>query len=243
MLRVCADPANLPYSNHAGRGFENKLAAFVARAVHARLDYAWSAQRRGFIRNTLDAGACDVLMGVPVGLAGVRTTRAYYRSTFAFVSRLDRPLSGLRSIVDPRLSSLRVGVPLAGDDGANPAPVVALSRRGIVANLTGFSLWVHDDGQRPPRDRRGPHAVRSMLRCCGDRWQGRAREMGGRRCAFCRFERSRMRALLLPFRSRWPFVAMTTRSRTNSMRSSNSAEPSCWRSCAAPACPCSSYPR
>ena len=149
-LRVCADPSNLPYSNRAGQGFENQIASFVARAMHARLRYTWSAQRRGFIRNTLDARACDAIIGVPSGVAGVRTTRPYYRSGFAFVSRADRELSNLRSIADERLKSLRIGVPLAGDDGANPAPVMALSRRGIIWNLSGFPLWVRAEGPLPP---------------------------------------------------------------------------------------------
>jgi mxaJ protein len=140
----------LPYSNRAEQGFENELASFVARAMHARLRYTWSGQRRGLIRNALDAGACDALIGVPLGLASVRTTRPYYRSGFAFVSRADRALGSLRSIADERLKSLRIGVPLAGDDGANPAPVMALARRGIIWNLSGFPLWVHDEGQLPP---------------------------------------------------------------------------------------------
>jgi mxaJ protein len=140
VLRICADPANLPYSNDKREGFENKLAALIAHELHAELSYTWWAQRRGFFRNTLNAGTCDVVMGVPVGLSMARTTRPYYRSTFAFVSR-DTKLRDLRSIDDARLRELKIGVPLAGDDGANPAPVHALARRGIVSNLVGFSLW------------------------------------------------------------------------------------------------------
>jgi mxaJ protein len=139
-LRVCADPANLPYSNRQLQGFENKIAALVARELGAHLTYTWWAQRRGFLRNTLNAGECDVVLGVPAGLELVRSTRPYYRSTFAFVSRADRALSSLRSIDDERLRSLKIGVPLAGDDGANPAPAMALSRRGMASNLVGFPL-------------------------------------------------------------------------------------------------------
>jgi mxaJ protein len=141
VLRVCADPANLPYSNDKQQGFENEIATLVARELHARLTYTWWAQRRGFFRNTLNAGKCDLVIGVPVGVGMVRTTEPYYRSTFAFVSRRDRGLSDLHSLNDARLYTLKIGVPLAGDDGANPAPVPALNRRGIFDNLLGFSLW------------------------------------------------------------------------------------------------------
>jgi mxaJ protein len=140
-LRVCADPANLPYSNDKQQGFENQIATLVARELHAHLTYTWWAQRRGFFRNTLNAGKCDLVIGVPVGVGVVRTTEPYYRSTFAFVSRRDHRLSDLRSLNDARLYTLKIGVPLAGDDGANPAPVPALNRRGIFDNLLGFSLW------------------------------------------------------------------------------------------------------
>lgn len=140
-LRVCADPANLPYSNDQQRGFENEIATLVAKDLHMQLAYTWWAQRRGFFRHTLNAGKCDVVIGVPVGVDMARTTEPYYRSTFAFVSRRERQLSDLNSLDDARLRTLKVGVPLAGDDGANPAPVLALNRRGIFDNLVGFSLW------------------------------------------------------------------------------------------------------
>ena len=92
-FRVCADPNNLPFSNRAGAGFENKLAEFVAgEARHSTSTYTWWAQRRGFIRNTLKAGDCDVVMGVPARLDMVETTRPYYRSTYVFVSRRGSPL-------------------------------------------------------------------------------------------------------------------------------------------------------
>ena len=78
-VRVCADPNNLPFSNRQGEGFENRLASLLARDLGAPLEYTWWPQRRGFVRNTLDAGNCDVVMGVPAHLKGVDTTRAYYR--------------------------------------------------------------------------------------------------------------------------------------------------------------------
>jgi mxaJ protein len=140
-LRVCADPAGLPYSNEKREGFENRIAAIVAKELGAKLEYAWWVQRRGFLRNTLQAGKCDVVIGVPVGLEMVRTTRPYYRSTFAFVTRKASGLGTLNSFDDPRLRALEIGVPLAGDDGANPAPVHALARRGVIDKLHGFPLY------------------------------------------------------------------------------------------------------
>lgn len=140
-LRVCADPAALPYSNDKGEGFENRIAAIVAEEMGARVEYTWWVQRRGFLRKTLNANACDVVIGVPAGLDMVRTTKPYYRSTFTFVAKKGGPFADVRSIDDPRLHHARIGVPLAGDDGANPGPVHALSRRGIVDGLVGFPLY------------------------------------------------------------------------------------------------------
>src|SRR6185369_6583479 len=87
VLRVCADPNNLPFSNQQLEGFENKIASLVADRLHAKLEYVWWAQRRGFIRNTLKAGVCDVVIGVPTQLEQAATTRPYYRSSYVFVTR------------------------------------------------------------------------------------------------------------------------------------------------------------
>ncbi|HEU0150926.1 MAG TPA: quinoprotein dehydrogenase-associated putative ABC transporter substrate-binding protein, partial [Bradyrhizobium sp.] len=104
-LRICADPNNLPFSNNAEAGFENKLAAMVAENLGRQVSYTWWAQRRGFIRNTLKADKCDVVMGVPAGYDLVETTKPYYRSTYVFVTRQDQHLD-LASLTDPRLHQL-----------------------------------------------------------------------------------------------------------------------------------------
>src|SRR5690349_586801 len=91
-LRVCADPNNLPSSNSRKQGFENKLAELLASDLKRPLVYFWAPQRRGFIRNTLNAGRCDVVIGVPAQYGLLQPTRAYYRSSYAFVSRRDRHL-------------------------------------------------------------------------------------------------------------------------------------------------------
>jgi mxaJ protein len=148
-LRVCADPNNLPFSNSRQEGFENKLAALIARDLNAKVDYTWWAQRRGFIRNTLNAGKCDVVMGVPSSFDLALTTNSYYRSSYVFVTRKDRKLD-IRSFDDPKLRKLRIGVHLIGDDGANTPPVHALSSRGIVGNLRGYMVEGDYGRANPP---------------------------------------------------------------------------------------------
>jgi mxaJ protein len=144
-LRVCADPNNLPFSNDRFQGLENRLARLLAQDAGRPLRYTWSPQRRGFLRRTLYAHRCDIVMGVPAHLEMVDTTAPYYRSSYTFVTRRDRHLR-LRSLDDTALQHLRIGVPLIGDDGANAPPAHGLARRGIVANVVGYS--VHDDSAR-----------------------------------------------------------------------------------------------
>jgi quinoprotein dehydrogenase-associated probable ABC transporter substrate-binding protein len=139
-FRVCADPNNLPFSNQDGGGFENKLTTLIAGQLGRHVTYTWWAQRRGFIRNTLNAGECDVLMGVPAALDMVETTRPYYRSTYVFVSRADRAYD-LRSIKDPRLKDLSIGVQLIGNDGFNTPPAHALGKQGIIQNVVGYTVY------------------------------------------------------------------------------------------------------
>jgi mxaJ protein len=139
-LRVCADPNNLPFSNARGEGFENRIAELLAADRHARLQYTWWAQRRGFVRNTLADGVCDVIMGIPSATDVVLTTRPYYRSTYVFVSRADRWLM-LGSLDDPQLRRLRIGVQMIGDDFANTPPAHALAARGLRQNVVGYSVY------------------------------------------------------------------------------------------------------
>ncbi len=148
VLRVCADPNNLPYSNERREGFENKLAELVAKDLGARVEYTWWAQRRGYVRNTLRAGKCDVLMGVPTGFELVLVTRPYYRSTYTFVSR--RAAARITSLDDPALHRLRVGVQMIGDDFANSPPAAALTRRGIVKNVKGYTVLGDYREPNPP---------------------------------------------------------------------------------------------
>ena len=148
-LRVCADPNNLPFSNEAEQGFENRIAELIASELGVGVVYTWWPQRRGFIRNTLNAGQCDLVIGVPAEDELVATTRPYYRSTYVFVqpAGLEPPVA---SILDPRLETLSIGVHLTGDDGANPPPVHALGRLGIVDNVSGYLIYGDYREENPP---------------------------------------------------------------------------------------------
>jgi len=149
VLRVCSDPNNLPFSNIRQQGFENQLATLIARDLHADVRYTWWAQRRGFIRNTLKAHQCDVVMGMPTAMDMAATTRPYYRSTYVFVSRKDRHL-GVTSFDDAVLRKLRIGVQIIGDDGANAPPAHALAARGIVENVRGYTVYGDYAKPNPP---------------------------------------------------------------------------------------------
>jgi quinoprotein dehydrogenase-associated probable ABC transporter substrate-binding protein len=149
VLRVCADPNNLPFSNERGEGFENKLAEMLAEDLGERLEYTWWAQRRGFFRNTLSAGACDVVLGVPASFELAATTAPYYRSTYVFVYRKGGGIQ-VHSFDDAVLRDVKVGVQLVGDDGANTPPAHALSARGVVANVRGYTLYGDYARPNPP---------------------------------------------------------------------------------------------
>jgi quinoprotein dehydrogenase-associated probable ABC transporter substrate-binding protein len=150
-FRVCADPENLPFSNRQLQGFENKIADLLAKELGTTPTYVWWGQRRGFIRNTMNAtlkdAQCEVMISAPEGYDLVKETKPYYRSTYVFVYRKDKGLS-LKSLDDPILKKLRIGVHLLGDDYANPPPVHALSQRGIVGNVVGFDTFYSP--QNPP---------------------------------------------------------------------------------------------
>jgi len=139
VLRVCADPNNLPFSNRARQGFENRIVDLVARELGARVEYTWWAQRRGFVRNTLRARRCDLIAGVPTSFELVLATRPYYRSSYVFVQRRDAPVR-VRSFDDSVLRRLRIGVQLVGDDGADTPPAHALANRGI-HDVVGYTLY------------------------------------------------------------------------------------------------------
>ncbi|QJW85891.1 quinoprotein dehydrogenase-associated putative ABC transporter substrate-binding protein [Ramlibacter terrae] len=137
-MRVCADPDNLPFSHEDGSGFENRIAALLAEDLGLRLEYAWLPDRRGFVRKTLGAELCDVIVGVPAGFERTSNTKPYYRSTYVLVA----PASAAKvhDFHDPRLRHWRIGVLLPGDDMAATPPGHALMQVGAVDNVTGFTV-------------------------------------------------------------------------------------------------------
>ncbi len=144
-LKVCVDPYLMPLSNDKEEGFENKIAHLVAQDLNAAVVNFWWPQRRGFMRNSILSGWCDVMMEAPVGLDPVATTKPYFRSTYYFVYRADRGLS-IKSLDDTILKHLKIGVNLIGYDYTNTPPAHALSPRGIVG-LVGFGGFFNPDPQ------------------------------------------------------------------------------------------------
>jgi mxaJ protein len=111
--------------------------------------YTWWAQRRGYVRNTLNAEACDLVPGVAAGVDMLATTKPYYRSTYVFVTRADRKLA-IASLDDPRLKRLKIGVQLVGNDQANTPPAHALAQRGVIRNVRGYMLYGDYSRPNPP---------------------------------------------------------------------------------------------
>ncbi|HEU4583883.1 MAG TPA: quinoprotein dehydrogenase-associated putative ABC transporter substrate-binding protein [Polyangiaceae bacterium] len=134
VLRVCADPNNMPFSNQKLEGIENKIAEVVARDLGWELQYVWWAHQRGLVKRVLNTERCDVLIGIPKGYDLVRWTKPYYRTGYVIAYRKDR-VAELRSLDDPQLKTLRVGVQV------NTPPHNALGQRGIVGdNVVAYQL-------------------------------------------------------------------------------------------------------
>ncbi len=148
-LRVCADPNNMPFSNERQQGFENRIASLIARDLGVPVQYTWWPERRGFVRNTLKARTCDVVMQVPAGYELTEHTAPYYRSTYVFVTRADRHLT-IRSFDDPALRHLRIGIHMMGDDYANSPAASALARRGLAAQIVPFMIYGDYSQPDPP---------------------------------------------------------------------------------------------
>lgn len=150
-LRVCADPNNLPFSNKAGEGFENKLAKMLGAWMHEPVEYTWAAQQKQFLRDTLDANKCDVVMSLPTEDKAELTTDPYYRSTYALVYRANAPYQ-LKSLDDPRLRKLEIGVHAIGDDWADLPSGTVLAHRGIVRNVHIYKMFADFSRPNPSAD-------------------------------------------------------------------------------------------
>lgn len=148
LLRVCADPDNMPFSNQKSEGYENKIADLIANTWHSKLEYVWWPIRRGYYR-MLNGTYCDVVIESPAGLDMAGATKPYYRSGYAFVSRKGSGLEDIDSLGDPRLKKLKIGVNLfVSSDGEHSPPEMALSSHGVVGNLKGYNVS-YDENIRP----------------------------------------------------------------------------------------------
>jgi mxaJ protein len=149
LIRVCADPDNMPSSNDKGEGFENKIAELIAKELNSKLTYVWYPTRRGYFR-ILNGGYCDLAVEAPAGLDMTGVTKPYFRSGYVFVTRQGSGLEDLSSLADPRLKRLKIGINTYTSDGENSPPAMALSRYGVVGNLTGYNTFFSD--QARPED-------------------------------------------------------------------------------------------
>jgi quinoprotein dehydrogenase-associated probable ABC transporter substrate-binding protein len=135
-LRVCADPANMPFSNDKSEGFENKIADIVAGELKIPVEYTWFPQATGFIRQTLFARRCDVVTGYAQGDEMVLNTNPYYRSTYALVYRKGTGLDGVDTLAEPRLQGKRIGVV------AGTPPGTIMAQLGLLRQAKPYPLMV-----------------------------------------------------------------------------------------------------
>ena len=136
VFSVCADPHNMPFSTDKGEGFENKLAELFANKLGKGSAYAWYPQATGFVRNTLAAHRCDVIMGAPQGDDMVQVTNPYYRTAYALVFKQGRGLEGVDTLEDPRLKGKRIGIVAGTPPGNN------MATNGLMANAKPYPLVV-----------------------------------------------------------------------------------------------------
>lgn len=135
-LRVCADPADLPFSNQKGEGFENKIAEVIAKDLGIPVVYTWFPKATGFVRMTLFAKRCDLIVGWGQGDDMVLNTNAIYRSVSALVYKPGSDLEGVDTLSDPRLKSKRVGI-VQNDPGGTLA-----AENGLMAHMKGYPQMV-----------------------------------------------------------------------------------------------------
>ncbi len=138
-LSVCADPTNLPYSDQDHPGFENRIAAVLAADLREDLSYTWQRSYRAFLKRTLLARRCDVVMGVPTAMPGLAVTRPYYASSYVAVMRADDTRHFV-SFDDSWLKDAKIGLQLIGADHSATPPQSALAVRNIGAHVTGFAM-------------------------------------------------------------------------------------------------------
>jgi quinoprotein dehydrogenase-associated probable ABC transporter substrate-binding protein len=137
VLRVCADPHNMPFSNEQEEGFEQALAKLLAPKLGRKsVSYTYFPQATGFVRMTLGSRRCDIIMGYPQGDELVQNTNPYYRSTYALVFKPGSGLDGIETIEDPRLKSKKLGVV------AGTPPATSMAQAGLMGHVKPYPLMV-----------------------------------------------------------------------------------------------------
>ena len=175
VFRACADPRDLPFSNEAGEGFENKIAELLAHKLDKSVAYTFYPDATGFIRNTLNAHRCDVVLGIAQGDDLIQPTNPYYRTSYAAAYRQDGPLKGMESLSDPRLKTARIGIV------AGTPPATFLAENGLLGRIKSYALVVDTRYDSPTHEmmddlERGEIDVALLWRpgkstraCCGVR--------------------------------------------------------------------------
>jgi quinoprotein dehydrogenase-associated probable ABC transporter substrate-binding protein len=143
-LKVCADPSDLPFSNKAGEGFENKIATLIGQDLGVPVNYVWFPQVVGFVRNTLRAHQCDLVMGAVSGDAVMEETNPYYHSGYMVVTRKDSGLK-IQSLADPALAGKKIGLVAA------TPPTDLLLKHHLMPQVTTYALAVDTRFESPPR--------------------------------------------------------------------------------------------
>ena len=142
-MRVCADPDNMPFSNEAGEGFENKLAELIAQRLDARLDYSWFPEATGYVPNTMGRDACDLVMGYAQGTGLIEDTNPYYYASYVLIYRQDdASLEGIDRLSDPRLKGKRIGF------FARTPPASILAMHGLVVNAKPFDIHADESASK-----------------------------------------------------------------------------------------------
>src|SRR4030088_1163729 len=136
VVKVCADPRNLPFSNEKGEGFENKLAELFAEKLQKKLDYMYFPQATGFVRMTLAAHRCDVIMGFPQGDDLVQGTNPYYRTTYALVAKQGSGLEDVATLEEARLKGKHIGIV------AGTPPATNMAANGLMTNAKPYPLMI-----------------------------------------------------------------------------------------------------
>ena len=136
VLRVCADPRNLPFSDQKGEGFENKLAELFAAKLQKKIDYTYYPQATGFVRMTLGAHRCDVIMGFPQGDDLVQGTNPYYRTAYALISKQGSDLNGVAELNDARLKGKHIGIV------AGTPPATNMAANGLMGSAKPYPLMI-----------------------------------------------------------------------------------------------------